>query len=121
MPRLAPLAATLLMAATPLAAQDIVVSSKIDTEGGLLGNMILLALQDADVPFPIQLDARAGPFGLLDETPQDSFPCSRHRPVVVIGLVRGGRVLHVFSPDLSSRSEQIHPTVPPNRPAGHCV
>ncbi|VDS06880.1 Putative osmoprotectant uptake system substrate-binding protein OsmF precursor [Paracoccus haematequi] len=50
MPRLAPLAATLLMAATPLAAQDIVVSSKIDTEGGLLGNMILLALKDAGLP-----------------------------------------------------------------------
>lgn len=50
MPRLASLAAALLMAATPLAAQDIVVSSKIDTEGGLLGNMILLALKDAGLP-----------------------------------------------------------------------
>jgi hypothetical protein len=68
-----------------------------------------------------QPDARAGPFGLLDETPQDGFACPRHRPGVVIGLVRGGRVLHVVSPDLSSRSEQIQPTVPPNRPAGHCV
>ena len=31
-------------------AQDVVVSSKIDTEGGLLGNMIHLALQDAGIP-----------------------------------------------------------------------
>lgn len=31
-------------------AQDIVVSSKIDTEGGLLGNIIFLALEDAGLP-----------------------------------------------------------------------
>lgn len=29
---------------------DVVVSSKIDTEGGLLGNMIALALENADIP-----------------------------------------------------------------------
>ncbi|WP_134680387.1 glycine betaine ABC transporter substrate-binding protein OsmF [Paracoccus ravus] len=45
--RLAPLAAALALIASPLAARDIVVSSKIDTEGGLLGNMVLLALKDA--------------------------------------------------------------------------
>jgi osmoprotectant transport system substrate-binding protein len=61
MPRLAPLAATLLMAATPLAAQDIVVSSKIDTEGGLLGNMILLALKDAGLPVQDRLQLGGTP------------------------------------------------------------
>ncbi|HWL58355.1 MAG TPA: ABC transporter substrate-binding protein [Paracoccus sp. (in: a-proteobacteria)] len=38
------------MLSTPVLAQDIVVSSKIDTEGGLLGNIILLALRDAGLP-----------------------------------------------------------------------
>ncbi|WP_373429722.1 glycine betaine ABC transporter substrate-binding protein OsmF [Paracoccus yibinensis] len=61
MSRLAPLAVTLLMAATPLAAQDIVVSSKIDTEGGLLGNMILLALQDAGLPVQDRLQLGGTP------------------------------------------------------------
>ena len=61
MPRLAPLAAVLLMAATPLAAQDIVVSSKIDTEGGLLGNMILLALKDAGMPVQDKLQLGGTP------------------------------------------------------------
>ncbi|TBN42543.1 ABC transporter substrate-binding protein [Paracoccus subflavus] len=61
MPRLAPLAAVLMMAATPLAAQDIVVSSKIDTEGGLLGNMILLALQDAGLPVQDRLQLGGTP------------------------------------------------------------
>ncbi|WP_295043024.1 ABC transporter substrate-binding protein [uncultured Paracoccus sp.] len=61
MSRLAPLAATLLMAATPLAAQDIVVSSKIDTEGGLLGNMILLALKDAGLPVQDRLQLGGTP------------------------------------------------------------
>ena len=61
MSRLAPLAAALLMAATPLAAQDIVVSSKIDTEGGLLGNMILLALQDAGLPVQDRLQLGGTP------------------------------------------------------------
>ncbi len=48
---------TLLLTATGLAAgfaasaqADITVSSKIDTEGGLLGNMIALALEDAGLP-----------------------------------------------------------------------
>ncbi|GGF60516.1 ABC transporter substrate-binding protein [Paracoccus acridae] len=61
MSRLAPLAVTLLMAATPLAAQDIVVSSKIDTEGGLLGNMILLALRDAGLPVQDRLQLGGTP------------------------------------------------------------
>ena len=61
MSRLAPLAVTLLMAATPLAAQDIVVSSKIDTEGGLLGNMILLALKDAGLPVQDRLQLGGTP------------------------------------------------------------
>ncbi|SCY30688.1 glycine betaine ABC transporter substrate-binding protein OsmF [Paracoccus tibetensis] len=43
-------AAALALAAHSASAQDITVSSKIDTEGGLLGNMILLALQDAGLP-----------------------------------------------------------------------
>ncbi|KFB08219.1 glycine betaine ABC transporter substrate-binding protein OsmF [Nitratireductor basaltis] len=37
-------------ALTTTAQADIVVSSKIDTEGGLLGNMIALALEDAGLP-----------------------------------------------------------------------
>ena len=61
MSRVAPLVAALLMAATPLAAQDIVVSSKIDTEGGLLGNMILLALQDAGLPVQDRLQLGGTP------------------------------------------------------------
>ncbi|MFC3628711.1 ABC transporter substrate-binding protein [Paracoccus angustae] len=61
MSRFAPLVATLLMAATPLAAQDIVVSSKIDTEGGLLGNMILLALRDAGLPVQDRLQLGGTP------------------------------------------------------------
>ncbi|MGR3583348.1 MAG: glycine betaine ABC transporter substrate-binding protein OsmF [Pseudooceanicola nanhaiensis] len=44
------LAATLFGAFTTAAQADIVVSSKIDTEGGLLGNMIALALEDAGLP-----------------------------------------------------------------------
>ena len=44
------LAAGLLGAVTTAAQADIVVSSKIDTEGGLLGNMIALALEDAGLP-----------------------------------------------------------------------
>ena len=61
MSRVAPLVAALLMAATPLAAEDIVVSSKIDTEGGLLGNMILLALQDAGLPVQDRLQLGGTP------------------------------------------------------------
>ncbi|WP_234854182.1 glycine betaine ABC transporter substrate-binding protein OsmF [Paracoccus everestensis] len=61
MSRVAPLVAALLMAATPLAAQDIVVSSKIDTEGGLLGNMILLVLRDAGLPVQDRLQLGGTP------------------------------------------------------------
>jgi len=43
-------AATLTAALASAAAADITVSSKIDTEGGLLGNVIALALEDAGLP-----------------------------------------------------------------------
>ncbi|WP_448325757.1 glycine betaine ABC transporter substrate-binding protein [Sulfitobacter sp. M13] len=43
-------AATLTAALATSAAADITVSSKIDTEGGLLGNVIALALEDAGLP-----------------------------------------------------------------------
>ena len=43
-------AAGLVAAITTSAQADITVSSKIDTEGGLLGNMIALALEDAGLP-----------------------------------------------------------------------
>lgn len=45
----------------PASAQDknIVVSSKIDTEGGLIGNMILLALKDAGLPVEDRLQLGA--------------------------------------------------------------
>ena len=43
-------ATSVLGAALNAAHADIVVSSKIDTEGGLLGNIIALALQDAGLP-----------------------------------------------------------------------
>ncbi|MFW2589780.1 ABC transporter substrate-binding protein [Sagittula sp. SSi028] len=43
------IAATVIFGAQAASA-DIVVSSKIDTEGGLLGNMIALALEDAGLP-----------------------------------------------------------------------
>lgn len=46
-----PLAAALaVLAAAGTASAEIVVSSKIDTEGGLLGNMIALALEAEDLP-----------------------------------------------------------------------
>ncbi|MDH2325922.1 glycine betaine ABC transporter substrate-binding protein [Cereibacter sp. SYSU M97828] len=51
---------TALLAATPAMA-DITVSSKIDTEGGFLGNVILLALQDAGVPVVDRLQLGATP------------------------------------------------------------
>lgn len=44
------IALSLGLAATAAQARDIVVSSKIDTEGGLLGNMMLLALKNAGMP-----------------------------------------------------------------------
>lgn len=43
-------AAGISIALTGAAQADIVVSSKIDTEGGLLGNVIALALEDAGLP-----------------------------------------------------------------------
>ena len=54
-------ALSLILLASPLQAQDIVVSSKIDTEGGLLGNMILLALQDAGMPVKDRLQLGGTP------------------------------------------------------------
>lgn len=63
MPRftfLATLAATLALA-LPVAAKDIVVSSKIDTEGGVLGNIILIALRDAGLPVQDRLQLGATP------------------------------------------------------------
>lgn len=47
--------------AMPAAARDIVVSSKIDTEGGLLGNVILLALRDAGLPVQDRLQLGGTP------------------------------------------------------------
>ncbi|WP_378947190.1 ABC transporter substrate-binding protein [Paracoccus sp. R86501] len=44
------IAAALLGLGSAAGAQSITVSSKIDTEGGLLGNIILMALQDAGLP-----------------------------------------------------------------------
>lgn len=54
-------AAILGLSAGATSAQDIIVSSKIDTEGGLLGNMILLALQDAGLPVQDRLQLGATP------------------------------------------------------------
>ena len=42
-------------------AQDITVSSKIDTEGGLLGNVILMALEDAGLPVQNRLQLGGTP------------------------------------------------------------
>ncbi|SMO94977.1 glycine betaine ABC transporter substrate-binding protein OsmF [Paracoccus laeviglucosivorans] len=53
--------ASLFMLSMPVAAQDIVVSSKIDTEGGVLGNVILLALRDAGLPVQDKLQLGATP------------------------------------------------------------
>ena len=47
--------------ASPAAARDIVVSSKIDTEGGLLGNVILLALENAGMPVENRLQLGGTP------------------------------------------------------------
>ena len=61
MPSLTHIAAAALLAfvAVPVSAQNIVVSSKIDTEGGLIGNMILLALKDAGLPVEDRLQLGA--------------------------------------------------------------
>ncbi len=49
-PYFLPAAAGMLLAMASAASADIVVSSKIDTEGGLLGNIIALALESAGLP-----------------------------------------------------------------------
>lgn len=49
------------LGSTAAPAQDVTVSSKIDTEGGLLGNMILLALQNADLPVQNRLQLGGTP------------------------------------------------------------
>lgn len=51
--------AGLIGAAGTMAQADIVVSSKIDTEGGLLGNVIALALEDAGLPVERRLQLGA--------------------------------------------------------------
>jgi osmoprotectant transport system substrate-binding protein len=55
-------AATLSLLALPAFAQDaVVVSSKIDTEGGLLGSMIYLALENAGIPVENKLQLGGTP------------------------------------------------------------
>lgn len=61
MKAITPLAALLIALGSAASAQDITVSSKIDTEGGLLGNMILMALQDADLPVQDRLQLGGTP------------------------------------------------------------
>lgn len=61
MKALTPFAALLIGLSSAAGAQDITVSSKIDTEGGLLGNMILLALQDAGLPVQDRLQLGGTP------------------------------------------------------------
>ena len=62
MKRFTTLAAALtLLAAGAASAKDIVVSSKIDTEGGLLGNIIFLALQNAGLPVQDKLQLGGTP------------------------------------------------------------
>ena len=50
-----------LASAQAASARDIVVSSKIDTEGGLLGNVILLTLQNAGLPVANRLQLGGTP------------------------------------------------------------
>ena len=63
MKRYTTLAAAVLigLAAGAAHAKDIVVSSKIDTEGGLLGNIIFLALQNAGLPVQDKLQLGGTP------------------------------------------------------------
>ncbi|TGN42760.1 ABC transporter substrate-binding protein [Paracoccus liaowanqingii] len=61
MKAITPLAALLIGLGSSVSAQDITVSSKIDTEGGLLGNMILMALQAADLPVQDRLQLGGTP------------------------------------------------------------
>lgn len=61
MKAITPLAAMLIGLGAAASAQDVVVSSKIDTEGGLLGNMMLIALQDAGLPVQDRLQLGGTP------------------------------------------------------------
>lgn len=62
MKRLTMLAAAALFGLSGMAsAKDIVVSSKIDTEGGLLGNVIVLALKNAGLPVQEKLQLGGTP------------------------------------------------------------
>ncbi|WP_111558108.1 glycine betaine ABC transporter substrate-binding protein OsmF [Paracoccus sediminilitoris] len=54
-------AAALIGLGSAAGAQDITVSSKIDTEGGLLGNIILMALENADLPVNARLQLGGTP------------------------------------------------------------
>ena len=55
---------------------QVVVSSKIDTEGGVLGNIILLALENADIPTTdrIQLGATPVVRGAITAGEIDIYP-----------------------------------------------
>ncbi|MEE2861961.1 MAG: ABC transporter substrate-binding protein [Pseudomonadota bacterium] len=61
MKAITPLAAMLIGLGAAASAQDITVSSKIDTEGGLFGNMMLIALQDAGLPVQDRLQLGGTP------------------------------------------------------------
>lgn len=61
MNRFSTLAAAVFCVAGTAAAQEITVSSKIDTEGGLLGNIIYLALEDAGLPVENRLQLGGTP------------------------------------------------------------
>ncbi|MCJ8141154.1 glycine betaine ABC transporter substrate-binding protein OsmF [Falsirhodobacter halotolerans] len=60
MPTVKTIALALILASGPATAQ-VVVSSKIDTEGGVLGNIILAVLDDAGVPVQNRLQLGATP------------------------------------------------------------
>ena len=58
-PYFLPAAVGMFIAMASAASADIVVSSKIDTEGGLLGNIIALALESAGLPVERRLQLGA--------------------------------------------------------------
>lgn len=60
-PTIAIAAAALFGLGTAAGAQSITVSSKIDTEGGLLGNIIVMALKDAGLPITERLQLGGTP------------------------------------------------------------
>jgi osmoprotectant transport system substrate-binding protein len=71
------LAIAILLAVLPAAAAPVVVASKIDTEGALLGNLILLSLQRAGIPAqdrlqlgPTQIVRQALLTGAIDLYPE---------------------------------------------------